>query len=73
MSNYVISKKKVEVGDRGFIIGDRFIHLQNNGLKIPEKGLVFYAPLSDDVVIANNTIHNIGIAILYGHMVIVAV
>lgn len=44
MGNYILSKRKPEVGDRGFIIGNRFIPIQkvNN---MPSKGLIFYAPL----------------------------
>lgn len=42
--NYILSKRKPEVGDRGFIIGNRFIPIQrsNEGFKIPEEGLIFY-------------------------------
>ena len=41
-SNYVFSKKVPEVGDRGFIVGDRFIPIQNGSQKIPDD-YVFYA------------------------------
>lgn len=46
--NYIFSKKKPEVGDRGFIIGNRFIPIQrnNNNIYGPVKGLVFYASLN---------------------------
>ena len=51
--NYVFSKKKVEVGDRGFVIGNRFIPVQNDSNKIygPTEGLVFYIPLDKDELV----------------------
>ena len=47
--NYIFSKKKVEIGDTGFIVGDRFIPVHSEGLKIPEEGLIFYASLKEDI------------------------
>ena len=49
--NYILSKRKPEIGDRGFIIGNRFIPIQkvNN---MPSKGLVFYIPLNEYTEVA---------------------
>ena len=48
MKDYLISKRKPEVGDKGFIVGNRFINIFN-GIRLPKEGLVFYAPLSKDI------------------------
>lgn len=43
--NYIFNERRPELGDRGFIVGDRFITI-NKGVKIPEEGLVWYASLN---------------------------
>ena len=47
--NYIFSKKKPEIGDKGFIIGDRFVKIAANGKIMPKEGLVFYAPLQKGI------------------------
>lgn len=45
--NYIFSKRKPKVGDRGFIIGDRFVQIaKESSSSIPKKGLIFYDSLS---------------------------
>ena len=45
--NYIFSKKVPEVGDRGFIIGNRFIPIHGIKSKMPTDGLVFYESLKN--------------------------
>ena len=44
-----VNKKEVNIGDRGFIVGDRFIPTKNRVEKIPEEGLIFYASLKNSI------------------------
>ena len=39
--NYILSKRKPEIGDRGFIIGNRFIPIQRVKKKIPEDYILY--------------------------------
>lgn len=48
--NYILSKKKVEVGDKGFIIGDRFVPISKQTK--PD----FYLPFDTDI---NEKIHEL--------------
>ena len=45
--DYIFSRRKPKVGDRGFIIGNRFVPIHNN-LKMPKEGLVFYESLTKE-------------------------
>lgn len=59
--NYVFSKKKSEIGDRGFIVGDKFVSIVNEHIDIPTD-YVFYAPLnaSSNVDEKGNALHTSG-------------
>ena len=60
--NYVFSKKKPEIGDKGFIVGDRFIPIQKSGTKIPIKGLIYYDDLETlkDKALTGQTYNKVG-------------
>ena len=44
MSNYVLSKKKPQAGDRGFIIGNRFIPIQNGNTDVLNLNKLSFVP-----------------------------
>ena len=62
--NYIFSKKKPEVGDRGFIIGNRFIPIQKEISvdKYPANGLIALIDKNNidrDGVHGGSTIRNV--------------
>ena len=48
MSNYIISKRKPNIGDKGFIVGNRFVSIIGKQSNIPKAGLIFRADFMQD-------------------------
>ena len=51
--NYVIMKKRPEIGQKGFIVGNNFVPI-NNGSFLPQKGLVFYESFNNEKDISDS-------------------